>query len=127
MDYHVFVLSAVDIGSDTRRIVVERPTGYQVRAGQAADVAVDEDGWWDKPRPFHFRRTDDPECLEFVLRTYSEADPVARRIARLKRGDRLVISDAWADDMPNVFFGGWRRPQVIPAHAAPAHERPRAA
>lgn len=127
MDYHVFVLSASEIGRNTHRIVIERPEGYQVRPGQAADVAVDEDGWWDKPRPFHFRRADDPECLEFVVRSYAEADPVARRIARLKRGDRLVISDAWANDVPNVFFGGWRRPQVLPQPAAIRQQRPQAA
>lgn len=130
MDHQVYVLSATEIGPNTHRIVIERPAGYEVFRGQATDVAIDEDGWWDKARPIHFRRSDDPECLEFVMFTYTDADPVARRFARLQRGDRLVITDAWAEDVPNVFYGGWRRPQVLPAAPqmpAAAHARSRAA
>lgn len=116
MDHSVYVISVTEIGRDTRRIAIERPKGYEVRAGEATDVAVDEDGWWDQVRPFHFRRTDDPDFLEFVVRLYGDADPVQRRLAAVRAGDRLRISRPWAEDL-GVFFGGWRRPAAA-AHVA---------
>ena len=125
MEHHVVVISAEELGHDTRRIVVERPIDYEVYPGQAADLAIDEDGWWDKPRPLHFRRTDDPECLEFIVHAHSGVDPVTRRLAEVSQGDRLVLSDPWAEDVPGVFFGGWRRETARAAHVR--RERPRAA
>ena len=120
MDHSVYVLSVSEFAPDTFRIVVERPHGYRARAGQAAEIAIDEDGWWDQPRPFTFRQAEDPECLEFVVRAYADADPVMARLATLRRGDRLALGDPMAESMPNVFFGGWRRPSVIAAQAAQA-------
>lgn len=118
MDYSVHVLRADESAPGVLRIVVERPNGYDARPGEAADLAVDEDGWWDQPRPLHFRRTDDPETLEFTLRLYAEADPVARRLAGLEPGDRLTLSAPWSENTPDVFFGGWRRPAAVAAGAA---------
>lgn len=115
MDHHVVVVSAEEIGPDTRRILVERPLDYEAHPGQAADLAIDEDGWWDQPRPLTFRRTADPEILEFVVHS-TDADPVTRRLASVGQGDRLVLSEPWAEDIPGIYFGGWRRDKAREAH-----------
>lgn len=119
MDHHVVVLGVTAVGQDTYRILVERPMGYEVRAGQAADIALDEAGWWDKPRPFHFRRVDDDDTLEFVVRA-NELDTVIGRLCKVRKGDSLVISAPLEDEIPDVFFGGWRRPQMRAGYVKPA-------
>ncbi|HUF57156.1 MAG TPA: hypothetical protein VMM55_11425 [Thermohalobaculum sp.] len=109
MDHHVVVVSAEEIAPDTRRILVERPLGYEAWPGHAVDLAIDEEGWWDKPRPLTFRRTSDPATLEFIVRANADMDEVTRRIVGVGQGDRLVMSEAWKEDIPGAFFGGWRR------------------
>ena len=127
MDHHVVVVSAEEIAPDTRRILVERPLDYEAYPGQAADLAIDEDGWWDKPRPLTFRRTSDPECLEFVVHAHGEVDPVTRRLADVGQGDRLLLSEAWSEDIPGAFFGGWRRAQARRSEAPTRSHRAHAA
>ena len=117
MDHHVVVVSAEEIAPDTRRIIVERPLGYEAYPGQAADIAIDEEGWWDQPRPLSFRRTNDPECLEFIVHAGPETDAVTRRLASVAQGERLVLSEAWKEDIPGAFFGGWRRDRGLARRA----------
>lgn len=115
MGHRVTVLSVEEFATDGFRIVVERPEGYAVDQGQAADVSLTDEGMEDFSRPFHFRRIDD-EALEFVVFAYGDADPILHRFAAVSIGDVLSLSDAYRPETRDVFFGGWRRPQVRQEH-----------
>lgn len=112
MGHRVAVLDVTEFAPEAFRIVIERPEGYVVRRGEAADVALGEEGLSAFARPFHFRGVDDPDRLEFTVFAYADADPLLHRFVTLQPGDLVSISDAYRPDVRDAFLGGWRRPTV---------------
>lgn len=113
MDYHVCVLEIAEAGDSAWRVVVERPAGYAIERGHLVELAIDEAGWWDKPRPLSLRRITEDDELEFVFFLNDDSDPVVRRMSKMRKGDHVVISEPVWEDIPDIFFGGWRRPERV--------------
>ncbi|MFX4219780.1 MAG: FAD-binding oxidoreductase [Thalassobaculum sp.] len=109
MAQSVTILDTAPVTHDVVRLTVEKPEGYSYEPGQATDVAIDRDGWRDEQRPFTFTSLTDADHLEFVIKVYPDHDGVTEQIGKLKKGDKLLIDDAWGAiqyKAPGVFIAG---------------------
>jgi ferredoxin-NADP reductase len=95
MTYTVKVLDAHPEVHNVRRITVEKPTNFSFLPGQAAEVALDRNGWREEKRPFTFTSLNAWPELQFVIKVYPDHQGVTEQIGRLKAGDRLIIDDPW--------------------------------
>lgn len=95
MPHSVAILDVAWETHDVRRLIVEKPAGYDFVPGQATDVAIDTDGWRDEQRPFTFTSLNTWDNLEFNIKIYPDHDGVTRQIGKLKAGDRLIIDEPW--------------------------------
>lgn len=92
---------------DTNRYVFDRPAGITFEPGQAADLALNKDGWRDEKRPFTFSSLPDEKVLEFVIKTYPDHDGMTEQLAKIEEGDTVTLSDprgAITDHGPGVFI-----------------------
>lgn len=95
MTYQVNILNIVSLTHDVKRITTEKPEGYTFSPGQATEIAIDQDGYRDKKRPFTFTSLPDDDHLEFTIKSYHDHDGVTHQIDALAEGDALIIDDAW--------------------------------
>ncbi|MGO1371839.1 MAG: FAD-binding oxidoreductase [Senegalia sp. (in: firmicutes)] len=61
--------------------------------GQAAEVAIDKDGWRDKGNPFTFTSLPFEDHLEFTIKIYPDHEGVTNELSKLNSGDKLIIKD----------------------------------
>ena len=93
MTYRVRVEAAEGATHDTRRLVLERPSGYRFEPGQAAEIALDKDDWREEARPFSFTSLEEDTYLEFVVKIYGSHEGVTKQLGKLAPGSRLLISE----------------------------------
>ena len=93
--HKVEIIDTAEVTHNVRRFKFERPEGFEFEPGQATEVAVDRDGWRDEKRPFTFTSLRDWDHLEFTIKIYPEHDGVTDELGTLKKGDTLLIDDAW--------------------------------
>ena len=92
---------------DTHRYVFSRPEGLSHEPGQAAELALDRDGWRDEGRPFTFTSLPDAEDLEFVIKSYPSHDGVTEQLPDLEPGAQMTLDGpfgAITDQGPGVFL-----------------------
>jgi len=77
------------------RIVTNKPSDYDFQPGQATEVAVNEEGWKEEKRPFTFTSLPGEDHLEFTIKVYPLHNGVTKRLATLKAGDELLLSDVF--------------------------------
>ena len=96
------------ITHDTVRMTFERPDDYpDWEVGQAADLALDRDGWRDEAKPYTFVSPPGSDEIVFVIRSKDEHDGVSCRITDLAPGDTVLSGDprgAIRDRGPGVFL-----------------------
>jgi len=80
---------------NVRRLVTDKPEGYDFEPGQATLVAVDKDGLRDEKRPFTFTSLPSDDYLEFTIKIYPSHEGVTDAIDDLNEGDHLLIEDPW--------------------------------
>ncbi|MFP4353271.1 MAG: FAD-binding oxidoreductase [Puniceicoccaceae bacterium] len=83
------------LNHNVRRLVTDKPEGYEFEPGQATLVAVDKEGFRDEKRPFTFTSLPSEEHLEFTIKTYPSHEGVTDKIDDLAEGDHLLIEDPW--------------------------------
>lgn len=93
MPHVVKIIKAMFITPNVKRFVVERPVGYKFTPGQATDVAINEDIWRDRPRPFTFTNLPTSKQLEFVIKIYDDHDGVTKRLGQLPIGAELILHE----------------------------------
>ena len=59
--------------------------------GQAAEIAVDKDGWRKKGHPFTFTSLPNEDHLEFTIKIYPEHKGVTNELSKLEVGDHLLL------------------------------------
>ena len=69
--------------------------GFSFIPGQAADVSINKPDLLNEKRPFTFTALNAWDHLEFTIKIYNEHNGVTKRIAELKAGDELIISEPW--------------------------------
>ena len=96
------------ITHDTVRMTFERPDGYpDWEVGQAADLALDREGWRDEAKPYTFVNPPGSDEIVFVIRSKDEHDGVSCRITDLKPGATVLAGDPRGeirDRGPGVFL-----------------------
>jgi hypothetical protein len=97
------------------RYVIEKPEGFQFRPGQAVELALDEDGWRDRTRPFTITSLPSNPRLEFIIKSYPigqfpDHHGMTEHLGRdAIVNDRVLFGDAWgtiAYQGPGVFIAG---------------------
>jgi predicted ferric reductase len=79
------------------KVVVEKPVGLSYQPGQAADVAINKQGWEQEIRPFTFTSLPDEKYIEFAIKTYPSHNGVTKQLLSLVAGDELIIGDVFGD------------------------------
>jgi len=109
----VKVLMNEFVTHNVRRIVVEKPKGYEYVPGQAAELAIDKPGWKKETRPFTLTGLMGDLVLEFMIKIYSPGESdhkgVTEKIRQLEPGEELWLSPAFGQiryQGPGVFIAG---------------------
>lgn len=59
--------------------------------GQAAELAVDKEGWRDQAHPFTFTSLPFEDHLEFTIKIYPEHEGVTNELSKLHVGDTVIL------------------------------------
>ena len=95
MDFAAEVLEVFPVTHNVRCIRIQKPEGFHFVPGQATEVSVDKPQWQNEKRPFTFTCLAEKPYLEFTIKIYPDHKGVTNQIGQLKKGDRLLIGDAW--------------------------------
>ncbi len=109
MEHQVELLKKEQVTHDVVRLTMQRPNGYSFIAGQAIELGLDQPGVEGKRAPFTLTGLDSDEHLTLMIKCYPQHHGMTERIAELKEGDKIIISDAWDTinlQGPGVFVAG---------------------
>jgi len=95
MDHIVKIISTGFVTHDVKRLVVERPAGFEFVPGHATDLSINQEGWKDNKHPFTFTGLTEAPHLEFTIKIYPNPQGVTHHLSELVPGDELIISDPW--------------------------------
>jgi len=110
MEKHIVKIIHIEtLTHDVKLFRVEKPKNYQFIPGQATEVAINQEGWKDKLRPFTFTSLNEEPFLEFNIKIYDDHNGVTRQLGSLREGDELIIHDVWGAihyKGPGTFIAG---------------------
>jgi len=109
MENRIRILKKDFVTHDVKRFIVEKPEGYKIEEGQAAEISITRQGWNQKKRKFSFTSTDDDLVLEFMIKEYLEREGVTKKLHDLSPGDELEIGEPFDSIKfrgPGVFIAG---------------------
>lgn len=109
MSHKIKILTVKEVTHDVKSFILEKPTGYKFKPGQAVEVAVDEDGWKEEKRPFTFTSLNTDPHLEFIIKRYDDHNGVTKKLHSLGFGDFLLIGEPWGTITyrePGVYLAG---------------------
>lgn len=107
--YIVSIKEANFVTGNVKRFMIEKPKGYQFVPGQAAEFAINEEGWRDQFRPFTFTSLNAWEHLEILVKIYPERKGVTAQLGRANAGASLIIKEPFGAieyKGPGVFIAG---------------------
>lgn len=105
----VKILKIEEVTHSVKRFTVEKPAGYSFIAGQATDVAINQDGLENELRPFTFTSLNEWDYLEFTIKIYLDHDGITRKLSLLSAGDELIIHEVFGTIRykgPGLFIAG---------------------
>ncbi|RMA43163.1 FAD-binding oxidoreductase [Rhodophyticola porphyridii] len=109
MSYSLTLQDISTVTHDTRCLRFDRPEGFAFEPGQAAEIALDRDGWRDEGRPFTMTSQPEDPFLEFVIKIYPDHDGVTEQIATMTPGEKVQAGDpfgAITDHGAGTFIAG---------------------
>ncbi|MCK0157251.1 flavodoxin reductase [Cellulophaga sp. F20128] len=80
---------------DVLHIVTAKPKGIEFVPGQATEIFIDKEGWYNQGRAFTFTCLPTDDYLEFLIKIYPSHKGVTNRLLDLKAGDKLIINDVF--------------------------------
>lgn len=96
MTHHTVKIKSIQhITPDVLQIVTEKPLNFDFAPGQAAEVAINKNGWKNEKRPFTFTSLPVDDFLEFTIKTYPSHKGVTNELLRLKKDDELILHDVF--------------------------------
>jgi len=96
LEEHIVKIHSIDaVTHDVRRIVTEKPEGFQFSPGQATEIAINKKRWKEERRPFTFTCLPTDNYLEFTIKTYPERKSVTNELLYLKENDELILHDVF--------------------------------
>jgi ferredoxin-NADP reductase len=105
----VSIKEANFVTGNVKRFMIEKPKGYQFVPGQAAEFAINEEGWNEQFRPFTFTSLNAWEHLEILVKIYPEHKGVTAQLARTNAGASLLLKEPFGAieyKGPGVFIAG---------------------
>jgi ferredoxin-NADP reductase len=112
MNQHVVKILKVDVlTSETKKFIVEKPSGYNFSAGQCASLAINWPGLENKKRAYSIASLPNELVLEFIIKSYPEhKEGLSKELHKLKPDDQLLLSDAFGSSLTykgeGVFVAG---------------------
>jgi len=95
MAYQVKIQNIGFITHNVLQIQTQRPENYQFTPGQAAEVAMDKEGWRDEKRPFTFTSLPSDGFLQFTIKVYPGHDGMTDMLQTIEQGNDLLVDDPW--------------------------------
>lgn len=92
---------------DTHHYVFGTPPGFDFTPGQAAELAIDKDGWRDEGRPFTFASLPGEQTLDFIVKSYPAHDGVTKEMPQQEPGTVFTMDGPFGaieDKGPGVFL-----------------------
>jgi len=77
------------------RFTLDQPDEIDFTPGQAAEIAVDKDGWRDEAHPFTFTSLPSEDYLEFTIKIYPDHEGVTNELSKLDVGDPFIIKSVF--------------------------------
>lgn len=105
----VEVKEAQFISNNIKRFIIEKPANYTFVPGQAAEIAINKEGWDTHFRPFTFTSLNAWENLEFLIKIYPEHKGITAELGKTNAGASLVLSKPFGAieyKGPGVFIAG---------------------
>ncbi len=105
----VKVLKTGFITPAVKRLVVEKPQGYQFIPGQATAISMHQPKYNGEERSFSFVSLNESDELEFCLKNYTGHDGFAEKLLMVKTGDELALQEPFGTIRykgPGVFIAG---------------------
>lgn len=105
----VTLLMTQFVTHDVKRFIVSRPAGFSLEPGQGVELAIDQPGLREQPRPFTPTGLAADQVLEFTIKGYASHAGVTRALHQLQPGARLLMSDGFGTiryQGPGVFIAG---------------------
>ncbi|GAB1415108.1 hypothetical protein MASR2M117_05140 [Paludibacter sp.] len=76
---------------DVINLHLSKPANFVYLPGDGAELAINQDGWNDKFRPFTFTSLPEEDVLEFNIKSYTDHEGVTNKLATLKAGEELIL------------------------------------
>ncbi|WP_417432790.1 flavodoxin reductase [Hoeflea sp.] len=95
MGHTLAVTKIEEVTHNVRQLTFEKPEGFAFTPGQAAEVAIDKDGWRDADNPFTFTALPEWDELQFTIKIYPEHNGLTEQIGKMSVGDRFIVGDPW--------------------------------
>lgn len=83
------------ITPDVKRFVLSKPKGFTYTPGQACMIAMDQEGWRDKQRPFTFSGLPSARTLELIVKMYPDHHGVTEQLGLIHKGASLLLNDVF--------------------------------
>lgn len=93
----VKILSIKNLTSDTKSFVIEKPTEYSFRSGQALYLSVNGGFSSDERRAYTIASSPKSSNLELIIKIYYDKPSFTHILDKLKVGDYLWVSKAFGN------------------------------
>lgn len=96
MERQVLTIKGIEeVTHDVLRFTLNHPKEIDFVPGQAAEVAIDKEGWREKGNPFTFTSLPHEDYLEFTIKIYPEHNGVTNELSKLDVGDNIIVKDVF--------------------------------
>lgn len=103
------ILATRQITHNVKSFILEKPKGFELKPGMAADWSLNQKEWEKEIRPFTFTATPEEKILELTVKGYPERKGVTKRLHELKPGDEIMMHGTFQTyeyKGPGVFIAG---------------------
>ena len=96
MEEQILVIQKIEeVTHNVLRFTFNKLDEIQFVPGQAAELAVDKDGWRDKANPYTFTSLPSKDYLEFTIKIYPDHHGVSNELSKLKVGDDILLKSVF--------------------------------
>ncbi len=92
MEQQILIIEKIEQAThNVLRFTLNESEAINFLPGQAAELAVDKDGWRDKANPFTFTSLPHEDHLEFTIKIYPKHEGVTDQLSKLESGDHIIL------------------------------------
>lgn len=96
MEHEVLTIENIEkVTHNVLRFTLSKSDSIHFVPGQAAEIAIDKEGWDSKGNPFTFTSLPNDDHFEFTIKIYPNHEGVTNELSKLKVGDHLIIKDVF--------------------------------